>query len=113
MVGVNVALAFGIVLIVVGAAWLLNVLGAGDYVMRRVTSRNLGTLAPGFAASKKGFRIYSILVIAIGVLCVGVGVVERLAPLAAGLLVIGAIMFGVASVVAIAGEVATYRGLKR
>ncbi|HXN90312.1 MAG TPA: hypothetical protein VN906_02400 [Candidatus Sulfotelmatobacter sp.] len=107
----NVALAFGIVLIVVGAAWLLNVLGAGDYVMRRVTSRNLGTLAPGFAASKKGFRIYSILVIAIGVLCVGVGTVERLAPLAAGLLVIGAITFGVASVVAIAGEVATYRKL--
>ena len=109
----NVVLAFGIVLIVVGAAWLLNVLGAGDFVMRRVTSRNLGTLAPGFAASKKGFRIYSILVIAIGVLCVGVGMIERIVPLAAGLLVIGAITFGVASVVAIAGEVATYRGVKR
>jgi hypothetical protein len=108
---VSVVLALGIVLIAVGGAWLLNVLGAADYVMRRVTSRNLGTLAPGFAASKKGFRVYSILVIAIGVLCVGVGMVERFAPLAAGLIVIGAIAFGVASVVAIAGEVDTYRKL--
>jgi hypothetical protein len=110
---VNVALALGIVLIVVGGAWLLNVFGAGDYVMRRVTSRNLGTLAPGFAASRRGFRIYSVLVIAIGVLCVGVGTVERFAPLAAGLIVIGAITFGVASMIAIAGEVDTYRNLKR
>jgi hypothetical protein len=110
---VNVVLAIGIVLIVVGAAWLLNVLGAGDYVMRRVTSRNLGTLAPGFAASKKGFRIYAILVISIGVLCVGIGTIERSVPLAAGLLVVGAITFGIASMIAIAGEVETYRNLKR
>jgi hypothetical protein len=110
---VNVVLAIGIVLIVVGAAWLLNVLGAGDYVMRRVTSRNLGTLAPGFAASKKGFRIYAILVMSIGVLCVGIGTIERSVPLAAGLLVVGAITFGIASMIAIAGEVETYRNLKR
>ena len=109
----NVVLAIGIVLIVVGAAWLLNVLGAGDYVMRRVTSRNLGTLAPGFAASRNGFRIYSILVISIGVLCAGVGTIEHFVPLAAGLLVIGMITFGIASMVAIAGEVETYRNLKR
>jgi hypothetical protein len=81
--------------------------------MRRVTSRNLGTLAPGFAASKKGFRIYAILVMSIGVLCVGIGTIERSVPLAAGLLVVGAITFGIASMIAIAGEVETYRNLKR
>ncbi len=109
MVGVKVVLALGIVLIVVGAASLLNVLGAGDYVMRRVTSQNLGSLAPGYAATKRGFRVYSILVIAVGVVCVGIGLVEQFVPLAAGLIVTGAIAFGVATMVAIAGEVETYR----
>ena len=107
----NLVLALGIVLIVVGAAWLLNVLGAGDLVMRRVTQQNLGSLAPGYAGTKRGFRVYSMLVIAVGVVCVGIGLVEQFAPLAAGLIVLGAIAFGVASVVAIAGEVETYRKL--
>jgi hypothetical protein len=34
-------------------------------------------------------------------------------PLGAGLLVLGAVVFGVASVIAIVGEVETYRALKR
>jgi hypothetical protein len=34
-------------------------------------------------------------------------------PLGAGLLVLGAVIFGIASVIAIVGEVETYRALKR
>jgi hypothetical protein len=38
---------------------------------------------------------------------------DRFLPLGAALLVLGALTFGIASVVAIAGEVETYRALKR
>jgi hypothetical protein len=106
---VLVVLAIGILLILLGCVWLLNVFGAGDYTIRRVNSRYLGTLPPGFAATTRGFRVYSVLVIALGVLCIGLGTTERFLPLAAGLIVVGAIAFGVASIVAIAGEVEVYR----
>ena len=46
------------------------------------------------------------------ILCLGLAATSWLLPLAAGLLVIGAISFGVASMVAIAGEVETARGHK-
>jgi hypothetical protein len=110
---VAVVLAIGAVLFLAGFVLLLNLFGAGAYVMRRVTSQYLGELAPGFAASKRGFRIYATLVIAVGVICLGLGLAGALLPVAAGLLVLGAVIFGIASVVAIAGEVETYRGLKR
>ena len=106
-------LAIGAVLFLAGFALLLNLFGAGDYVIRRVTSRYLGTLPPGFAASKRGFRIYAVLVLAVGVLCLGLAASAWLLPLGAALLVVGAITFGVASMVAIAGEVETARGNKR
>ena len=80
---------------------------------RRVTSRYLGTLPPGFAGSKRGFRIYAVLVLAVGVLCLGLAATAWLLPLGAGLLVVGAIMFGVGSMVAIAGEVEVARGDKK
>lgn len=105
----GVVLAIGIALCAAGFAWLLNVFGAADYTIRRVTSRYLGNLPPGFASTMHGFRVYSILVLSLGVLCLGVGAVERSVPLAAGLLVLGAIGFGVASMIAIAGEVETAR----
>lgn len=107
---VLIVLAIGVALCLIGLAWLLNLFGAGDYMISRVTSRPLGELPPGFAATTRGFRIYAILVIALGVLCLGVGATQRSIPLAAGLLVIGAVTFGVASVVAISGEVETARG---
>ena len=106
-------LALGVLLCLVGLVLLLNLFGAGDYVMRRVTSQPLGTLAPGFAATRRGFRTYASLVIAVGVLCVGIGTTGIFIPLAAMLLVLGALIFGIASVVAITGEVETYRALKR
>jgi hypothetical protein len=52
-------------------------------------------------------------VLTVGIVCVGLGVIGRSIPLAAGLIVLGAMAFGIASVIAIAGEVETYRALKR
>src|SRR5438132_9698984 len=109
---VAVVLAIGVAISVAGLVLLLNLFGAGDYAIRRVTSRYLGTLPPGFAGSKRGFRIYAVLVLAVGVLCLGLAATAWLLPLGAGLLVVGAIMFGVGSMVAIAGEVETARGHK-
>lgn len=105
----RVVLAIGILLALLGFAWLLNVFGAADYTIRRVTSRYLGTLPPGFAATTRGFRVYAVLVLALGVLCIGLGTTEQFLPVAAGLIIIGAIAFGIASMVAIAGEVDVYR----
>jgi hypothetical protein len=110
---VTLVLVIGVLFVVVGFVLLLNVFAAGDYVIRHLTSRSLGELAPGFAASRRGFRTYAALVLAIGILCVGLAMTDRFLPLAAGLLVLGAMTFGVASVIAIAGEVETYRALKR
>ena len=105
----GIVLAIGIVLCVAGLAWLLNVFGAADYTIRRVTSRYLGSLPPGFASTVRGFRVYAILVLSLGVLCLGVGAIGRSVPLAAALLVVGAVTFGIASMLAIAGEVETAR----
>ena len=110
---VSIVLAIGVLLCIAGLILLLNLFGAAEVVIRRVTSRSLGELAPGYAASRRGFRTYSALLLAVGVLCIGLAVTAWFLPLAAGLLVLGAITFGIASVIAIAGEVETYRALKR
>jgi hypothetical protein len=52
-------------------------------------------------------------VIAVGVLCVGLAMTAQYIPLGAALLGVGALLFGIGSVVAIAGEIETYRALKR
>ena len=106
-------LVIGVLLVLAGIALLFNVGGAGDLVIRRVTSRSLGELAPGYAASPGGFRVYAALILALGVAVTGLGVADQSAVLGAGLLVLGIIAFVVASVIAIAGEVRTYRALKR
>ena len=106
-------LAFGLLLVVAGLVLLLNLFGAADVVIRRVTSRALGELAPGFAASRRGFRTYAVLVLSVGVLCVGLAMTAKFVPIGAAVLVIGAMTFGIGSVIAIAGEVETYRALKR
>ena len=105
-------LAIGVLLCAAGLVLLLNVGGAADVVMRRVTSQPLGELAPGFAAGRGGFNVYAALVIAIGVFAVGLGVAGSSVWIGAGLMVLGGIAFVVASVAAIAGEVKTYRALK-
>jgi hypothetical protein len=106
-------LAIGVLLCLAGLVLLLNLFGAADQVISRVTSRSLGELAPGFAASRRGFRTYAALVLAVGILCVGLAMTALFLPLGAALLVLGAMTFGIASVIAIVGEVETYRALKR
>ena len=105
--------AVGVVLFIAGFVLLLNVFAAGDYVIRHLTSRSLGQLAPGFAATKRGMRTYATLVLAIGVVCLGLGGITSNVVVVAALLVLGAMTFGVASVIAIAGEIETYRALKK
>jgi hypothetical protein len=109
---VAVVLVIGVVLVVAGAVLLLNLFGAGDYVIRTLTSKYLGSLPPGFAASKRGFRTYALLLLAIGIACLGLAATSWLLPVAAALMVAGAFIFGYASVVAIRGEVETARGKK-
>jgi hypothetical protein len=108
-----VVIAIGVLLWVAGLVLLFNVGGAADAVIARVTSRSLGDLAPGFAASRNGFRVYAVLILEIGVAMTGVGVAGSSAVLGAVLLVLGIAGFLVASVIVIAGEVRTYRALKR
>jgi len=110
---VSATLVIGGVIGLLGVVLLTNLLGAGDFVMRTVTSRYLGSLPPGFAASKGGFQVYAGLVIAIGVVFAGVGLAESNAAPGAAMFVIGALAFVVLSVLVIRGEVETYRGLKR
>src|SRR5713226_419682 len=106
-------LALGLLISAAGGVLLVNLFGAADMVIHRVTSQSLGELAPGYAASPRGFRVYAALVLAVGIVCIGLGVIGRSIPVAAGLIVVGTLAFGVASVIAIAGEVQTYRALKR
>ncbi|HSP07977.1 MAG TPA: hypothetical protein VLU92_00095 [Candidatus Dormibacteraeota bacterium] len=108
-----VVLALGVLLVLAGVILLLNLFGAGDYVVRRVTSRSLGELAPGYAATPRGFKTYAVLVLSVGALCAGIGLTAVFVPVAAGVIVLAAVTFGLASMIAIAGEVETYRALKR
>lgn len=109
----GIVLVFGVLLCLAGVILLVNLFGAADFVMRRVTSQPLGELAPGFAASHRGFRVYAVLVLAVGILCLGLAATAWSVLLGAALLIIGALTFGVASVIAIRGEVETFRALKR
>jgi hypothetical protein len=106
-------LVVGVLISLAGIALLFNVGGAGDFVIRRVTSRSLGELAPGYAASPRGFRIYATLLLAIGIAVTGLELTDRSPIAGLIMLVAGIVVFVVASVIAIAGEVKTYRALKR
>ncbi len=106
-------LTIGVVLTAAGLALLFNVGGAGDMVIKRVTSQSLGDLAPGFASTRRGFNIYASLVLAIGVFALGLGLAGWFVPIGTSLMVLGGITFAGASVIAIAGEIETYRALKR
>ena len=106
-------LAIGVVLSAAGLVLLFNVGGAGDMVIKRVTSQSLGDLAPGFASTKRGFNIYATLILAVGVFALGLGVAGWYVPIGTSLMVLGGITFAGASVIAIAGEIETFRALKR
>jgi len=106
-------LGIGVVLSAAGLVLLFNVGGAGDVVIKRVTSQSLCDLAPGFASTKRGFNIYATLVLAVGVFALGLGVAGWYVPIGTSLMVLGGITFAGASLIAIAGEVETFRALKR
>jgi hypothetical protein len=109
----SVMLVVGVLLSLAGIALLFNVAGAGDLVVRRVTSRSLGELAPGYAASPGGFKVYAMLVLAIGIAITGLELIDQSALFGLGMLLVGVGAFVVLSVIAIVGEVRTYRALKR
>ncbi len=95
-------IAIGLVL-VFGAAALVF---WQDAVTRRVTSQSLGSLAPGYAASKQGYRAYAGLVADIGLLAIAIGTGY------AWLIAISIAFFVVGTAIVIYGEVVTYRALK-
>lgn len=114
MLGIVTALlAVGAVFVIVGAALISNVGGAADFVMRHLTSRNLGSLEPGFAASKAGFRVYARLVWFIGIFFLGAGVALKAALVGVGVMAAALGAFVFLSITAIRGEITTYRALKR
>jgi hypothetical protein len=104
-----------IVVIGLGAALLLISLGlavGAKQVINRVTSRSLGTLAPGYAATQWGYMVYVGLVQSIGLAMLGLGL-SAYRPSTILLFWIGSGEFVGLSIAAILGEVTTYRALKR
>jgi hypothetical protein len=103
--------ALGLLIFLAGGA--LYTKRVGDFLIRHLTSRSLGTLAPGYAASRAGMRAYSNLVASFGILVIGLGATEWADRIGAFVAVVGFVMFVAFSAVVIAGEVRTYRDLKR
>jgi hydrogenase maturation factor len=82
------------------------------FLMQKVTSHPLGSLAPGYASTIGGYRVYSGLVRAFGLTLAGLWAAS-IFPAGALLAVLGVAFFIFNSVRAIRGEVRTYRALKR
>jgi len=78
-----------------------------ETVTRRVTSRSLGSLAPGYAATRIGYLIYAGLIADFGILLIAINY-SRVT-----LIVAAVAAFVIGSIVGIVGEVTTYRALKR
>ncbi len=102
-------LAIGVVLALAGVVLLFNVAGAAGFVMRHVTSKYLGSLPPGYANSRLGFRVYSALLISIGCVFIGVSLAASVVALGLTVLCVGVAGFGTTSALAIRGEVETAR----
>jgi len=82
------------------------------FLTRNVTSRPLGTLAPGYAATVAGYRVYSGLVRAFGLAVFGLWAAS-LFPFGVIFVILGIALFAYNTFRAIRGEVRTYRELKR
>jgi hypothetical protein len=97
-------------LIVIGTLLVLSSIALliwQDAVMRRVTSRPLGSLAPGYAATRVGYRAYVGLVLDVGVVAVSIGLAT------VWLIVASIALFLFGTLVVIYGEVVVYRDTKR
>ena len=111
MLGVVTALlALGAVILLAGIA--MDQVYVQLFLMRNVTMKPLGSLAPGYAGTVRGYRVYSGLVRSFGAIIAGVGL-AAIIPVGALLFVVGVAAFAYYSVRAIRGEVVTYRALKR
>ena len=95
-------IAIGLVLVAGSAALVFW----QDAVTRKVTSRSLGSLAPGYAASKHGYRSYAALVGDIGLFAISIGLGS------AWLVVASIALFAFGTGIVLFGEIATYRRLK-
>ncbi len=104
-----VLVGLGAVLIVAGNVIFYN----DQFVIDRLTSRSLGSLAPGYAASHRGMRVYAFLIVCIGLTVGGVGLASWFLTTGVIAVAVGVFGFVVFSVLAIVGEVRTYRALKR
>ena len=103
--------ALGLVILIAGGILYTKV--ASEFLIKNLTSRSLGTLAPGYAASRSGLRTYSNVIASFGILVIGLGATDWAGTTGAFVAVVGFVMFVAFSAVAIAGEVRTYRALKR
>jgi hypothetical protein len=100
--------------VVIGGALVLIALALqvkADAVISRVTSRSLGTLAPGYAATRRGFGVYAALIAMVGSAVVGLGLLTW-TVYGIWLFVVAVALFVVLSIFAIVGEVRTFRALK-
>ena len=105
--------ALGLLILLAGGVLYGNIAGAADFVIKNLTSRSLGSLAPGYAASPLGFRVYSNVIASFGFVVIGLGATDWAGSVGAFVAVVGLVMFVAFSAVAIVGEVKTYRALKR
>src|SRR6184192_1752580 len=72
-----------------------------------------GSLPPGYAATPRGLQVYGLVVLAIGLLFMGVALAASAVVSGLALVGVGLVAFGFGSVFAIRGEIATSRSLKR
>jgi hypothetical protein len=101
------------VLLLIAVVLVLNIGGAANAVIRNLTSRSLGDLAPGYAASPIGLKIYAGIIGAIGLIFAGLDAAALVPIPGLVAMIAGAIAFIGLSILAIRGEVETYRALKR
>ena len=80
---------------------------ARDFVIKHLTSKSLGSLAPGYAATTRGYYTYAGLVGDIGLVLLALHFGN------VWFLLLTIAVFVIGSIVAILGEVVTYRALKR
>jgi hypothetical protein len=110
-IATTVVTALGLLVLLAGGILYTHI--AADFVIKNITSRSLGSLAPGYAASPSGFRVYANVVASFGIVVIGLGATDWAGSVGAFVAVVGVVMFVAFSAVAIAGEVKTYRALKR
>ena len=104
-----IVLALGVVLVVAGQVLYFK----RTELVARVTSRSLGSLAPGYASTPNGVTVYTYLVTSVGMVLVGIGVAQWFAVFGGFFAICGIVAFVAFSIIAIVGEVRVYRALKR